>query len=386
MASDIFNEADTEFHVRAWTEIRKEKGRTPTERHRVRYWYTGGELKHDIADTPEAAQAKAAAIWKAHLDGLFDKPVIIPATLGELVDLFTTRGDLSPATVQTYSKILKRFVDFTGSDRALAHVGKGAVTKWFDAMDCKPVSKAAYLRTIRALFKWAIKSRFITVDPSKDQTVERFKTVIRPWLQFPEWEAYLSGCRGPRKRLADGTVIETLSAHRIRSEFVLHTGLRAGELADAKHSWLHGTVGRPAISVPAHKSARARAIPLSARAQEVLQDAAALWPRPSDGSDSLIFGDMDEHNLRRGTVIACKRSGVTITDFHGLRRSCGARWLEVGIPLFHVSRMLGHADVSTTARHYAGLADTTLAAEIDKVDAAGRKDMIGNVIPISRAK
>ncbi|MFZ4579569.1 MAG: hypothetical protein ACOYOB_14345, partial [Myxococcota bacterium] len=62
---------------------------------------------------------------------------------------------------------------------------------------------------------------------------------------------------------------------------------------------------------------------------------------------------------------------------------CGARWLEVGIPLFHVSRMLGHADVSTTARHYAGLADSTLATEIAKVNAAARANT-DNVVPIKR--
>ncbi len=67
---------------------------------------------------------------------------------------------------------------------------------------------------------------------------------------------------------------------------------------------------------------------------------------------------------------ACIKAKVTKTDFHGLRRSCGARWLEVGIPLFYVSRMLGHADISSTAKHYAGLADSSPAAEIDKVNVA----------------
>ena len=70
------------------------------------------------------------------------------------------------------------------------------------------------------------------------------------------------------------------------------------------------------------------------------------------------------------TVEACKKAKVRQVDFHGLRRSCGARWLEAGVALFYVSRLLGHADVSTTAKHYAGLADSTLAAEIDKVNLA----------------
>ncbi len=77
-----------------------------------------------------------------------------------------------------------------------------------------------------------------------------------PWMQFPEWQPFLDAC-GP--------------THKLRSEFVLHTGLRAGELVDATWAWMHGSVGKPAISVPASKSARARAIPLSNRALEVLE-------------------------------------------------------------------------------------------------------------------
>lgn len=69
-------------------------------------------------------------------------------------------------------------------------------------------------------------------------------------------------------------------------------------------------------------------------------------------------------------VIACRAVVALGVDFHGLRRSCGARWIECGMPLLHVSRLLGHADVSTTAKHYAGIADGTLAAEIERVELA----------------
>lgn len=38
------------------------------------------------------------------------------------------------------------------------------------------------------------------------------------------------------------------------------------------------------------------------------------------------------------------------------------------MPLLHVSRLLGHADVSTTTKHYAGIADGTLAAAIAQIE------------------
>lgn len=379
MATELYKRFDDRFTVRAWTELNQHGN----ARIRVRFGYRGGEVRTLTAPGETEAVASAAQFWQAHLDGLLDAPSTAPETLGELVDKFTARTDLAPATKETYGKILARFVTFLGKDRALTAIGRSAVAKWFATMACKPVSKAAYLRTLRALFSWAIKQKFLDADPSREQAVEKHKTTIRPWLQHHEWAPFLTAC-GPR--------------HRIRAEFALHVGLRASELADARWSWLHGTVGTKAISVPASKSARARAIPLDERAVEVLEEAKAWFGPKEKGEhgrlrkvdrelkpDDPIFGEMDPHNLRRDNVIACRKAGVTIIDFHGTRRSCGARWLEVGIPLLHVSRMLGHADVSTTARHYAGLADSTLALEIEKVNAAARANT-DNVVSIRRPK
>jgi integrase len=378
MATEHFKRSDEKFSVRAYTEL----NRHGNPQHRVRFGYRGGDVRTITARSETDAVAKAAQFWQAHIDGLLDAPPTAPVTIGKLVDEFVARGDLAPATKETYQKSLDRFVRFVGEHRELTAIGKAAVAQWFGAMTCKPVSQAAYLRTMRALFGWAVRSKYIDADPSRDIRVERFKTSIRPWLQHHEWAPFLAACR---------------PGHRIRAEFALHVGLRAGELADARWSWLHGTVGTRAITVPASKSARARAIPLDHRAVEVLEEAKGHFHRKEKDADGklvkvpeypkpedLIFGEMDPHNLRRDNVIACRKAGVTVVDFHGLRRSCGARWLEVGIPLFHVSRMLGHADVSTTARHYAGLADSTLAAEIAKVNAAAVQS--GNVVPITRAR
>ncbi len=120
------------------------------------------------------------------------------------------------------------------------------------------------------------------------------------------------------------------------------------------------------MRVPAHKSANDRAIPLDKRALEILEECRAKW-----GNTGLVFGkdDVSQGNLRRDNVRACVKAGLPAVDFHGLRRSCGARWLEVGIPILHVSRMLGHRDISTTAKHYAGVADSTLQAEMAKINA-----------------
>jgi len=47
----------------------------------------------------------------------------------------------------------------------------------------------------------------------------------------------------------------------------------------------------------------------------------------------------------RGT---CRRAGIVGLNFHDLRREHGSRMLEGGVNLLTVSRLLGHARVSTT--------------------------------------
>lgn len=352
MDTTLFHQADGTFTVRAWSETRNERGRRPATRCRVRYWYVGGIKGQDSGTTPEVAVAKAKAIWQAHLDGDLQRPVEIPTTIGDLVDEFLAREGLSPATTETYRRALRLFLASVGADRDVKAVGKAQVARWFASMTCKPVSKAAYRRTLRALFSWAMKSKFLTEDPSKDVAIERHKTTIRPWLSHDRWAVFLDACS---------------EHHRVRAEFVLHTGLRAGELCAAEWTWLHGTNERPAITIPKMKSKHPRAVPLDKRAQELLADAKRIW-----GEGGRIFGPegFKGDNMRDNTVTACKKAEVTVVDFHGLRRSSGARWIECGVPLLHVSRLLGHADVTTTARHYAGIADGTLAAEIERVELA----------------
>lgn len=343
----IYSRQDDQFRVRAWSEVARGK-----LRFRVRYWYRSGEKCSDAAGSEAEAIAKAEGIWQAHLDGFLTAPDVEPETIGELAQKFIGRDGLAHDTVLHYEQVLGRFADIVGPDRPLAHVGKGAVGKWMDSMTCNQRSLATYFTAVRAMFKWAVRQGFLAKNPTDPIPAPKYRVKIRPWLQHHEWQPFLDACGPP---------------HRIRAEFTLHTGLRAAELMGATWDWMHGVVGRKAISVPASKSARARAIPLDRRASEVLVEAREFWPH-----GEYIFANRKtgRRHLWEATVKACQRSGVTRIDFHGLRRSAGARWLELGASILEVSRLLGHSSVTTTAAHYAGMSDATLAGVMDRVDRA----------------
>ena len=53
---------------------------------------------------------------------------------------------------------------------------------------------------------------------------------------------------------------------------------------------------------------------------------------------------------------ACKRAGIKGITLHSLRKTHASRLVQAGIPLFDVSKLLGHANIKTTADQYAHLA------------------------------
>jgi integrase len=194
---------------------------------------------------------------------------------------------------------------------------------------------------------------------------------MRPYLQPDEIEPFLAACA---------------PAHRIRSGLILETGLRVGEATHLRWAWIQQDVGRPALRVSKldpvsrfrAKGKRVRVIPLSARAQVFLAEAAERW-----GKDGFVLHDLEKapgsSNWCDDTHTGCKRGGVT--DTHGLRRTAGVLWLASDLDICQVSRLLGHASVVTTEKSYAGVATSKWASIFDNVDARSNLP----ALPVSRA-
>ena len=340
---------------------------------RVRSGFGRRAQVEKAARTEAEAVELAEAIWSHYLAGRITEPDVPPDTWGELVDRFVVRESLAPATRRTYKRALSLTRPTLG-DRALSVLSRQDVATYVDGLTtCNTESRRSYLRTIRACVRWGLEKGWLRADVTEGVDVAGPRAPVRPWLDASLWPAFLEqGC--------------VTRAARIRFGFVLETGLRLGELLAARWTWLHTTVGTPSIRVaPSEdftpKWGQSRAVPLTRRAQALLDEARELWP-----GKTLIFQD-DKRPLRdpkwaRDVARACVRAGLPEVDLHGLRRSCGARWLQSGFPLHEVARLLGHQDVTTTMRWYGGIADSTLAARmatLDALDAAA-----GNVVALRR--
>jgi len=116
------------------------------------------------------------------------------------------------------------------------------------------------------------------------------------------------------------------------------------------------------------KSGRSRHVPLNA---EGLEHFKALVTGKT--GDELVLTREDGkpwgHNHHvRALQAACKVAKVKpAVSFHELRHTYASHLAQAGVDLLTISKLLGHADTRMTAKHYAHLADKTLALAVAKL-------------------
>jgi integrase len=134
----------------------------------------------------------------------------------------------------------------------------------------------------------------------------------------------------------------------------LETGGRRGELLALTWADLHPNArGIVCVHFAADstKMGIAHRVPVSPRLATVLEHRRYAPDGAAHPLTAAIFGNaVGEHidSVKTSWGTCCAKAHVRDLHFHDLRRECGSRWLEGGINLRTVSRMLGHAKISTT--------------------------------------
>jgi len=364
-------------------------------RWRVEGYYQGhrkGTLACSVFAHEGDARECARLLWEDYVGGLHQAPDAPPVTLGELVDRFLAREKgkrgrkLSENTARAYDSQLGALLRVAGRDCPIPHVSRRHVEaalaepnqrhkpKDKDGKGLKPAPKSEktqeqYLRAMKAFVRWALKLGWLRVDITAGVEADPGPYEMGSYLQPDEVDAFLTACR---------------PAHRIRAGLIIETGLRADEAAHLRWDWVVPGVKRPTLRVPAldsntgfhTKGRRVRPVPLSEKAQKLLEDARARW-----GATGFVLHDQktppDTGNWCRDTHRACRKSGVTDVNTHGLRRTAGALWIASGVDIYTVCRLLGHQSVTTTERAYAGIAHGHLATAMELVDARAALPKVG---------
>ncbi len=142
---------------------------------------------------------------------------------------------------------------------------------------------------------------------------------------------------------------------------LLLTGMRVSELLSAR--WANVDETARALFIPTSKTGRSRYVPLAQAALAVIHDlprpegAVFLFPSPKDPRKHLT-------TIKHGWQTARDSAGLPDLRIHDLRHSAASFMVNSGVDLFAVGKVLGHANVASTAR-YAHLQNSTLLAAVE---------------------
>ncbi|WP_160730737.1 site-specific integrase [Pontixanthobacter luteolus] len=141
---------------------------------------------------------------------------------------------------------------------------------------------------------------------------------------------------------------------------LLYTGARKSELLNAK--WEHVDLEQRSWLIPDSKTGKARRVPLSGPAAQVIEGLAEIpncpWLLPNPETRKPY------NTIKRAWATARKEAKVSGLRIHDLRHSAASFMANGGIDLFTIGRILGHADHQSTMR-YSHLANDTLLAAVE---------------------
>jgi len=234
-----------------------------------------------------------------------------------LVELFlrTKRKEgISPTTYYTYKYILRPWL----KDRELPKNKNTA---------------SSYMRTLNAFFNWSNKHY-----KTDFKLYTNIKNSVRTRVFSNEEMMLLLNGVGD-----SGVIIDrgTISDFQLFIRFAYYTGCRRGEINQLNENQIVGD------KMLVEGKVGERWVKLSHQAMGVLDITDKLW----DYKVGWIT-----KTFKRCTYALGISNGV----FHDIRRTFGYNLIKNGMPIYKVSKLLGHKSIVTTERHYAPLLATDI--------------------------
>ena len=196
-------------------------------------------------------------------------------------------------------------------------------------------------KALRSFFKFLCGSGQIPTDPMASLELPKVTYSER---ELPAREDITKLLQGECYRKKDTTKFRTMTY------LLANTGLRLGEACSIKKADVN--FDKLEVKVMG-KGRRQRVIPVSPYVAEVLRawvkrDGHSKWLFPADNAQ----GYWDEGSFEKTFRRQCRRYGVKPFTPHALRHFFATHSLRNGARLEVVSRLLGHASISTTVDIY----------------------------------
>ena len=151
-------------------------------------------------------------------------------------------------------------------------------------------------------------------------------------------------------------------------EFILITGSRIGEVLDLR--WRSIDIENETVSIYQPKVKKLKRLPLTSEMKAILSD------QETGASDERVFRPRlgavavcwHPRRVAHAFAVARKLAGLRkeLTP-HALRRTAASWLYQSGQPSQYAQRLLGHASIVTTEKHYASLTSTDLGPSLEIV-------------------
>lgn len=208
------------------------------------------------------------------------------------------------------------------------------------------------LINLKASLNKAVTDGFLKENPCKD--IKRIK-VPEKLPSFYSKEDF--------QKLIDTIDIEDIKDIAI---FAVNTGLRQGELINLR--WINLDIKNKLLFLDnasfITKSRRVRSIPLNANAIRIIEKRNHLTPYIFTIRGAKVRPDFLIHRFKKYIRSANLDDRL---KFHSLRHTFASWLVQKGIPLYNVSKLLGHADIKTT-QIYAHLCVDDLRESVERLE------------------
>jgi integrase len=347
------------MHSRRHPKLRTKKGSYYADfydprRQPTRKWVALGTKNKRVA------QRKLTRLEDDYLRGDFDPwtdPLQTRASLTEAIGAYVEHRDQKgyrAASTAQRQRVLERFardlppdlrVDQITTDQVRAFVLRGELAQW---------TKRTYYARLNTFFGFCVESGYQERNPCDD--VDR-PPEPKKSINYVTPAQLEQLCGAIEEEALNGGPDRRWYADVLR--FTAGSGLRLGEVCALRWKDVdldEGTVIVRSDEVHRTKTGEERTVYISPEAQAILRGIAG---KRGTGGDTFVFQGPRLDRLSYPLVSRYFREyrrEVGLSEdltFHSLRKTYGTVLASAGVPLRTIQKMLGHSDITITARTYA---------------------------------
>ena len=271
----------------------------------------------------------------------------------------------SKETASNYRRVSKEFCEYTmeqrgwNMDELVANTNKRDILMYIQELEGRGLSPHSinfYISAVSTFFKYLVEFDYRD-KPNPCDTVQRVSTQgVEQKQEYLTEDEYTNLLQAIKVRTAKARKFEFTSARdTLLVTLNLTVGLRCSEALNLTVEQFNSDV----ISIIG-KGGKLRKFKVTDEIRTRFNEYMEVRDQAfNDGEDSeLLFvsvtgKELHVKDINKNLKKYCERCGIDkdITS-HCLRRSCATHYLQEGIPVAQVSRLLGHSNPQTTMRYY----------------------------------